>query len=78
MEKIKFNGKILIIGYGSVAQCTLPVLLEHLDVPREKITVIDFENKSEKIKTLLKGKEVSKIVFVPNKLVNIVAIDKVS
>jgi len=33
--------------------------------------------KSEKIKQLLKGKEVQKIIFVPNKLVNFVAIDKV-
>lgn len=50
MEKIKFNKRILIIGYGAVSQCTLPIILEHIDVPREKITIIDIEDKSEKLK----------------------------
>lgn len=50
MEKIKFKNNILIIGYGAVSQCTLPVILEHIDVPREKITIIDIEDKSEKLK----------------------------
>jgi len=50
MQKIKFNNKILIIGYGAVSQCTLPVILNHIDVPRENITIIDIEDKSEKLK----------------------------
>jgi len=50
MDKIKFNNNILIIGYGAVSQCSLPIILEHIDIPREKITVIDIEDKSEKIK----------------------------
>ncbi|MBU4453512.1 MAG: saccharopine dehydrogenase NADP-binding domain-containing protein, partial [Euryarchaeota archaeon] len=48
--KKKFNNKILIIGYGSVSQCTLPVLLEQIDVPLENITIIDFEDKSKDLK----------------------------
>ncbi|MCX6723485.1 MAG: hypothetical protein NT094_05520 [Candidatus Staskawiczbacteria bacterium] len=32
--------------------------------------------KSEKIKILLEGKEVVKTIFVPDKLVNVVVIDK--
>ena len=52
MQKIKFGNNILIIGYGAVSQGTLPVILDHIDVPREKITVIDFEDMSEKIKPL--------------------------
>ena len=50
MHKIKFNNKILIIGYGAVSQCTLPVILDHIDVPREKITIMDIEDKSKKLK----------------------------
>jgi homospermidine synthase len=52
MEKIKFDNNILIIGYGAVSQCTLPIILEHIDVPREKIAIIDIEDKSEKLKQL--------------------------
>ncbi|MBU4222124.1 MAG: saccharopine dehydrogenase NADP-binding domain-containing protein, partial [Euryarchaeota archaeon] len=48
--KKKFNNKILIIGYGSVSQCTLPVLLDQIDVPLENITIIDFEDKSKDLK----------------------------
>jgi homospermidine synthase len=31
-----------VVGCGYVARCTLPLLLRHLDMPPEKITVIDF------------------------------------
>lgn len=48
--KRKFNQKILIIGYGSVSQCTLPILLEKIDVPLKNITIIDFEDKSKILK----------------------------
>jgi homospermidine synthase len=44
--KKRFNHKILIIGYGSVSQCTLPILLDKLDVPNQNITIMDFEDKA--------------------------------
>ena len=62
--KIKFDNNILIIGYGSVSQCTLPILLKHLEVPRDKITIIDFEDKSEKLKPFTK----TGIKFVKEKI----------
>jgi homospermidine synthase len=48
--KKRFSSKILIIGYGSVSQCTLPLLLDKLDVPLKNITIIDFEDKSKSLK----------------------------
>ena len=48
--KKNFSNKILIIGYGSVSQCTLPILMDKLDVPLENITLIDFEDKSKALK----------------------------
>lgn len=48
--KKKFNNKILIIGYGSVSQCTIPLLFEMIDVPFKNVTVIDFSEKSEALK----------------------------
>ncbi|MFA5249869.1 MAG: saccharopine dehydrogenase C-terminal domain-containing protein [Parachlamydiales bacterium] len=47
---LKFNQKVLIAGYGSVAKCTLPVLLKHIDIPLKNITVLDFEDKTEELK----------------------------
>ncbi len=48
--KKKFNNKILIIGYGSVSQCPLPILIARIDVPLKNITIIDFEDKSKDLK----------------------------
>jgi len=44
--KKKFEQKILMLGYGAVARCALPILLEKIDVPFKNITIIDFEDKS--------------------------------
>ena len=52
MKKVKFENNILVIGYGAVSQCTLPVILDHIEIPREKITIMDFEDKSKKLKHL--------------------------
>lgn len=46
---VTYNGKILFIGYGAVARCTLPMILAHLNVPLANITVIDFEDKSAEL-----------------------------
>ncbi|MCY2964064.1 MAG: saccharopine dehydrogenase NADP-binding domain-containing protein [Planctomycetota bacterium] len=42
MTNISFNGKVLIIGFGGVAQCTLPLLRKHMDTPVHHFTVMDF------------------------------------
>jgi homospermidine synthase len=47
---IEFNKKILFVGYGAVAECTLPILLKHIKVPARNITVMDFENRAAKLK----------------------------
>ncbi len=38
---------VLMIGYGAVAQCALPILVKEAQVPFHSITVLDFENKRE-------------------------------
>ena len=50
MTKKKFDHKILIIGYGSVSQCTLPILFEHLKVDPKNVTIMDFEDKVQSLK----------------------------
>jgi homospermidine synthase len=46
---IKFGNRILFVGYGAVAQCTLPILVKQLDVPCKNITVMDFEDRRESL-----------------------------
>jgi homospermidine synthase len=45
-KRARFDHKVLIVGYGSVAHCTLPVLLDAVDIPLTNITIIDFEDKA--------------------------------
>jgi homospermidine synthase len=47
---LEFKNKVLIIGYGAVSKCTLPILLRHINIPLENITIIDFKNKSQDLK----------------------------
>jgi homospermidine synthase len=38
-----FSQRILFVGFGAVARCTLPILLQHIDVDPKRITIIDFD-----------------------------------
>lgn len=42
MQRTPFHGRILILGFGGVARCTLPLILRHIEIPPEQITVLDF------------------------------------
>jgi len=47
---MEFDGKVLMLGYGSVAQCALPVMLDHVKIPYGNITILDFEDKEEALR----------------------------
>jgi homospermidine synthase len=49
----EFNKRILFVGYGAVAQCTLPILMKLVKVPAKNITVMDFEDKKGALKPWL-------------------------
>ena len=40
---LTFPKRILFVGFGFVARCTLPILLKHVRVPPENITILEFE-----------------------------------
>ena len=46
----KFDKRILLLGFGSVAQCTLPILLKLMKVKPAQVTVMDFEDKRDLLK----------------------------
>jgi len=51
MKKIlaNFSGNIVTVGFGSIGQGVLPLLLRHLGVARNKITIITGDERGEKI-----------------------------
>jgi homospermidine synthase len=44
---VSFSGDILILGYGSVGQAILPLVLRHIDVNPKRITVLEKDNHKE-------------------------------
>lgn len=46
----RFNNKVLIIGYGSVSKCTLPILFKHIKIPYRNVTLIDFVDQRSAMK----------------------------
>lgn len=51
---MRFKNKVLMIGYGSVAKCALPILLKHIDIPCKNITIIDFVDKRKELQPWIK------------------------
>lgn len=49
MEKHTFDGKILIVGFGSIGQGFLPLLLRHFSTPPERITIVTGDKRGEKV-----------------------------
>jgi homospermidine synthase len=47
---LEFSRKVVFVGYGAVAQCTMPILVKHINVPPKNITVIDFADRAEALK----------------------------
>jgi homospermidine synthase len=41
MRKKPFGGRILMIGFGSVGHCTMPLIIRHFDMPLDRIAVVD-------------------------------------
>jgi homospermidine synthase len=52
---MELPGRILVIGCGSVSQCTLPVLLKELDVAPSSITVLDLVDNRDRIAGVLEA-----------------------
>src|SRR5262245_37851909 len=44
----KFPGKLLFVGFGSVAQGTLPLILRHIDMPRDRISILTADERGRK------------------------------
>ena len=48
----RFQGRILVLGAGSVAQCVIPLLLEHLVDPKQ-MTIVDQRDNRSRVKPAL-------------------------
>jgi len=53
VSKMPFQGHILMLGFGGVAKCTLPLLLENLVIAPKQITVMDMVDHHEHLADLI-------------------------
>ena len=42
---VKFAGRIVFVGFGSIGQGVLPLILRHIAIPAERITIVTAEDK---------------------------------
>ena len=47
---LHFSKRILFVGFGAVARCTLPILLEHVKVKPSDITILEFDPNEEALR----------------------------
>jgi len=40
---VAFPNRVLLVGFGAVARCTLPILVKHLSIDPKRVTIMDFE-----------------------------------
>ncbi|MFZ5802207.1 MAG: saccharopine dehydrogenase C-terminal domain-containing protein [Candidatus Omnitrophota bacterium] len=53
-KKVRFDGKILVIGCGSVSQCAIPLILQLIDCPPSRVTIMDFADNRAHVRDSLK------------------------
>ena len=48
-KALAFPGRIVMVGFGSIGQGTLPLLLRHIDLKPEQITIVTGDEKGRKV-----------------------------
>jgi homospermidine synthase len=54
-KRAPFDGRILMLGCGSVGQCALQLVLRHIDMPADRVTVMDFADVRPRIEDALQA-----------------------
>jgi homospermidine synthase len=49
VKKAAFAGRILMVGFGSIGQGTLPLLLRHIDVTPQRVAIVTGDNNGESV-----------------------------
>ena len=44
---VKFAGRIVMVGFGSIGQGVLPLILRHIGTSADRITIVTAEDKGQ-------------------------------
>ena len=45
MKHVAFSGRLVMLGFGSIGQGVLRLILRHIDMPREHITIVTADDR---------------------------------
>ena len=49
LKHVGFKGRLVMVGFGSIGQGVLPLIDRHIDMPRERITIVTAEPRGREI-----------------------------
>lgn len=49
MIHTRFSGRLVMLGFGSIGQGVLPLILRHIDIPRDNITIVTAEERGQEV-----------------------------
>jgi len=49
MLHVAFGGRLVMLGFGSIGQGVLPLILRHIDLPRDRISIVSGDPRGQHI-----------------------------
>jgi homospermidine synthase len=49
MKHVAFGGRLVMLGFGSIGQGVLPLILRHIDIPHDHITIVSGDTRGQEI-----------------------------
>ncbi|HVZ09816.1 homospermidine synthase [Rhodopila sp.] len=49
MKRVAFSGRLVMLGFGSIGQGVLPLILRHVDMPRDRIRIVSGDERGREV-----------------------------
>lgn len=49
MKHAAFGGRLLMLGFGSIGQGVLPLILRHIDMPKDRIEILTSDARGRRL-----------------------------
>ena len=46
---VELPGRVVFVGFGSIGQGSLPLILRHIGIPKERITIVTADSRGESV-----------------------------
>ncbi|MFN7194735.1 MAG: saccharopine dehydrogenase NADP-binding domain-containing protein, partial [Rhodospirillales bacterium] len=48
-KHVRFGGRLVMVGFGSIGQGVLPLILRHIDMPKDRIVIVTAEPRGREV-----------------------------